>query len=594
MTMTQLLGRRPGGRASGGSRCRPCRFVRPRLEQLEDRRLLSSGLDPTFGNGGVVLRLDNNSSTTREVASQAILQPDGKIVVTADIQTLPVTGGMNDSMLVERFNADGSLDTTFGLGGMVSLSVPGFQTVLLGSSTIEPDGKIVVTGQAGLPGSPSELVLIRLNGDGSPDTSFGGAGCVALPIDRDVIGYYEFGQVTLLPDGKFLESGPGGLARFNPDGNPDTTFGPGGTGFVSENLGDITGLVVEANGTIVVAAQTPPMAMPLWVTADGQTAPIPKRTGQLYVFGGDGLLENSVVTFGPVSEFTETVTGLLVQSDGRIVLAGTHGTQLFLARYNPDGTPDTSFGTDGTADFNFGTTTTAYPVSVAEAPDGDLIVATAHPPVPFTGNQSVVIAFAANGSVDANFGTNGEVETDFNNPQSGSWASSLFVQPDGNILVDAQIIVPGTDGAVTGFALARLVGNGSDPVSIPPINFLPPINYPPVTRFPTLRFDPVSIPVIGEVGGNASTLAPLTQPAAGSNAAPVLAVANAEKTPALVAPAVTDSALTAQAVRPTLDATSPVGTASTLHPLNLTYFGSGGGASLSIQDAAFASLGDEL
>lgn len=594
--MAQTRGRRLGGRASGGGRGRQSGFFRPQLEILEGRRLLSSGLEPIFGNGGVVLGLDNNPSSSRVIESHAIRQPDGKIVVTADVQSL--TGNMDDGILVERFNADGSLDTTFGQGGMVSLTTPGFRTTILGSSTIESDGKIVVLGRAGFPGYPSEFVLFRLNSDGSLDASLGGSGYMALPINQNVIGYYEFGQAMLLPDGKILEYGSGGLARFNPDGSPDTSFGPGGTGFAAENLGDVTGIAVEANGTIVVTGQTPLRATPFVIVVGEPPPPPPETAGQLYVFSSDGRLENSVVTFGPVPQGSETFSGILIQSDGHIVLSGTHGTQVILARYNPDGTPDTSFGTNGTADFNLGTSA-AYPVALAEAPDGDLIAATARPPVPYAGNQSVLIAFAANGSVDSTFGTNGEVETNFNNPQSGSYVNNLIVQPDGSIVVDAIIFLPGTDGAVTGFALASLVNNGTGQGGTPPVTPPPvapfPVNSPPATNSPTSGLNPAPLPVAGETGGSVSTITPMTPSTAATNAAPALAAANSEKTPAVVAPATPAPTFTAQTPLPTPGATNLVGTTTNLHPLNLIYFGSGGGgAALSIQDAAFVSFGDDL
>src|SRR5437588_872505 len=93
---------------------RPRRPYRPRLEALEDRRLLSAGaLDPTFGNGGIATVPDMYSA--RDVA----VQGDGKVVSIG--WTNNTTGRLFE---IVRTNANGSLDTSFGNGGVVTT---GFQ-----------------------------------------------------------------------------------------------------------------------------------------------------------------------------------------------------------------------------------------------------------------------------------------------------------------------------------------------------------------------------------------------------------------------------------------------------------------------------------
>src|SRR5262249_33105391 len=114
-------GGRRTARAVGGGRRRVSAHFRPGLERLEDRRLLAAGaLDPGFGAGGQVL-----ADFGREVypSSGLAVQPDGKIVVAATVQSDPfagvIAGRSNLDILLARYNADGTLDPTFGDGGRV-------------------------------------------------------------------------------------------------------------------------------------------------------------------------------------------------------------------------------------------------------------------------------------------------------------------------------------------------------------------------------------------------------------------------------------------------------------------------------------------
>jgi uncharacterized delta-60 repeat protein len=212
-------------------------------------RLNSNGtLDSSFGSSGVV----NGSGAGNATVEDAILQPDGKIVLV---------GGANPSynqppldFAVERFNSDGSRDTTFGGGtGYVITSIGGSYD---SASAIVylPGGKLLAAGSTrGTMTSPGALDFVRYNSDGSLDQTFGDGGIL----------YYLLGQnnswpavydMKLLPDGKLLLTGnnaAGGdfLARVNPDGSFDTTFGTNGFVYSGYVRGRMT---IQPDGKIII------------------------------------------------------------------------------------------------------------------------------------------------------------------------------------------------------------------------------------------------------------------------------------------------------------------------------------------------------
>jgi uncharacterized delta-60 repeat protein len=144
------------------------------------------------------------------------LQADGKLLVP----------GYNGEMVVARLNADGSLDSSFGTDGLADTQVAG----LAAAVTVQADGKILLAGGGEQEGSGYDFKIIRLNQDGTLDTSFGNAGVAVLDLtgDRDMAR-----DITVLADGKILVAGQStyfgnpdfSLIRLNPDGTLDTTFG---------------------------------------------------------------------------------------------------------------------------------------------------------------------------------------------------------------------------------------------------------------------------------------------------------------------------------------------------------------------------------
>lgn len=216
---------------------------------------LTGALDPTFGSGGTIITTFAGSSW--DIIWGLVVQPDGKIVAA----------GGYDAFALARYNTDGSLDSTFGSNGTVRTAV-GISQATAYSVALQADGKIVAGGwsvQAGIPAV--QFTLIRYNSDGSLDPSFGSGGISSTPVD----GYSgQIRSIVIQPDGKIVAAGDArvagtydfAFARFNTDGSVDTLFGTNGSTIIAIGTGDDTCFSVrlQSDGKIV-AVGTP--AFPL-------------------------------------------------------------------------------------------------------------------------------------------------------------------------------------------------------------------------------------------------------------------------------------------------------------------------------------------
>jgi uncharacterized delta-60 repeat protein len=207
----------------------------------------NGALDTSFGTGGF---LSSNISS-----AGVVLQPDGKIVLASALYN-PATG--TNSFTTDRFNADGTADSTFGSGGVVTTYLPlggGF-----GGVTIQGDGKIVVSGTEG-GATTNGRYLLRYNPDGSLDATFGTGGTVAV---RPPTGSFRNAQgVAVQADGKIIANGRFldatqnvyfAALRVNPDGSVDTGYGTGGwaTAQVPPSGGP-NAMALEPDGRLLLA-----------------------------------------------------------------------------------------------------------------------------------------------------------------------------------------------------------------------------------------------------------------------------------------------------------------------------------------------------
>src|SRR5678815_5693287 len=224
-------------------------------------RAADGDLDSTFGSAGQVMTDLANST---DIANAVALQADGKLVVVGT--TYRNNDYSEEDFAVVRYNANGTLDTTFGVNGKVTTDFPGLAAVA-SSVVVQPDGKILVAGGAfPLFTYLGDIKLVRYNPNGSLDTGFGSGGIVTTSFAGQ--GRYAF-SVALQPDGKIVMGGTAfvnfssddssntdfAIARYHPNGTPDLSFGIGGkvaTDFDGFN-DDVFAVLVQPDGKIVAA-----------------------------------------------------------------------------------------------------------------------------------------------------------------------------------------------------------------------------------------------------------------------------------------------------------------------------------------------------
>jgi uncharacterized delta-60 repeat protein len=425
---------------------------------------LTGGLDPAFGAAGKVsLSLGPGAPGNGARAQALAIQADGKIVVAGFAwQT-----GTSIDFAVTRSNQDGSLDQSFGTGGKVSTDFFGMEDEAQ-AVAIQQNGKIVVAGRAAIAAVTGgvldfDFALARYNSDGSLDPQFGAGGKVTTHFADG----RNIGQALLLePDGHIVVGGgaPGvngasdfALARYNSSGVLDPSFGTGGkvtTDFVGDN--DVAfALALQPDGKLIAAGE-----------ASGDKSIIGTPLGADFAlarYNANGSLDT---TFGSGGKVTTDFLGaddiassVAFLSSGKIVAAGTVShlslkSDIALAQYNSDGTLDSTFGTVGKALSDLASDDAAFSMKVQ--PDGKLV--TGGLTRPFGGQSDFEVArFNADGSLDATFGIGGRLSTDFLGLDDAAFA--VGIQNDGKIVAAGAATISNGTHTITDFALARYIGS---------------------------------------------------------------------------------------------------------------------------------------
>jgi uncharacterized delta-60 repeat protein len=416
-------------------------------------------LDPAFGNAGRVMT-DFDQST--DIAHAVAMQADGKIVVVGT--TYRNTDYSSEDFAIARYNANGTLDPTFGVNGRVTTDFPGLAAVA-SAVVVQADGKIVVAGGAfPLFTFLGDFRLARYLADGSLDPSFGDGGIVTTHFPGQ--GSYAF-AVALQPDGRIVAAGTDfvdfssdassntdfALARYNADGSPDPGFG--GAGQVTTDFDglddDAFAVLIQPGGKIVAvgSARNP-------VTDYDFAAARYLSNGQLdATFGHAGRVRTD---FG--GGFDRARAAVL-QPDGKIVAAGLAITadgassNFAVVRYATNGALDPSFSGDGRQQIDFGSCCQSAQAVLLQT--GGRIVVAGYPDSESSDSDFLVARLGPNGSLDATFGNAGRVRTSFGKLNGG--ANGAALQPDGKI-VAAGFQASRTPKS-TQFAVARYLGGGS-------------------------------------------------------------------------------------------------------------------------------------
>jgi len=362
-------------------------------------------VDRSFGAGGV---LRTNFPAVGYEVGGSIFQPDGKYIVVGALNR----SGTGRDFYILRFNADGTLDNTFGTGGSTTVSVSTRDDYASGV-TIQPDGKIIVVGITMLEFNYTDFAVVRLNQNGTPDETFGNAGLTTTSTS----GSYEYAtDVIVQSDYKIVVAGRGvasgmtmTVVRYSPNGTLDDTFDGDGIARIQFSTGLSSSSVVriQPDGKILIAgaAAIGDFTYTVFGLARLNSDGTPDNT-----FGDGGKVSIDVAINAAQQSVANDV---LFQPDGKIVAVGytnsglERGYDFALVRLNPDGTPDVSFGNSGKVVTHIPESKDDFAVTVELQTDGKLLVA---------GSSSIssefrnaLIRYRSDGTLDTQFGNNGIV-----------------------------------------------------------------------------------------------------------------------------------------------------------------------------------------
>lgn len=289
------------------------------------RYLPNGTLDPSFGFGGIVI---TDSSLTDDLRA-VVIQPDGKIVVGGN------SGPPNlGQFTVVRYLTNGTLDVTFGFGGIMVTPIEA--TSRVHSLALQPDGKIIAGGSS--IGTTGNFALTRYLSNGFLDTSFGTGGIVITDISGDDlltdIALHSNGKIVAVGITNAGTSGDMVVARYTATGTLDSSFGPAGTGIVIMDFaGTSDGLLavtLQPDQKIVVAGIALLENTLQWILLRYTVCGFLDTT-----FHGTGFVITPILVD---SAFLQL--GLTLQSDGKIVVAGNSGDNsndvFVVARYLND------------------------------------------------------------------------------------------------------------------------------------------------------------------------------------------------------------------------------------------------------------------
>lgn len=391
-------------------------------------------IDVTYGTDGAAMVSLPGIGTDYYLRDGA-LQEDGRYLAVADY--------VGPDMYLFRLTDDGSLDTGFGTDGLVTFS-GGTQTIPQ-RILIQPDGKIVV-GLALLYSSNNHYGVVRFLADGELDTGFGSGGLATfnigplegLPSSADV-----FQNMSLLPTGQIMVIGywwygassnqSVGLIRLNADGSLDTDFGANGVAV--DSLLDLEpfwgrAVTVQDDGKILVLAQlaSSTTANHLVILRYNENAAALDHS-----FGTPGeapglLYEDFDGTPGDGVGYTKGES-ILVQPDGKILVSGRTGSgstlNIFVARFNSNGSRDTDFSTDGFEVFDISPSNGDLPYDLLLQPDWKILVGTSRGLLRLTTSGELDVTFSDDGIANSGLASQTVIATE---------AQSLALQGNGNIV----------------------------------------------------------------------------------------------------------------------------------------------------------------
>ena len=462
-------------------------------------RLNSDGsVDALFGNEGIVIPNLQLPGPSGGISIGGLaLQSDGKIVVGGVDPSSSYPEGYG-SFIVLRLFADGSTDSTFHSSDLnYFTSSSEVNLGLVGATAMSPDGSIIVAGNVSnnfssfQSGYQSGISVFRLQGDssaaatssatpanpsgdvpGDPDPTFAFQGRTLLndpsPVAIPSALTTRVKATTVLPNGQILLAGSIGtvgnngegqfyLERLNSDGTIDTSFGSGG--IVTTSIGPnafATSMLVLSNGQIILGG----------ATDDSATAPTNANFAMVR-YNANGSVDTTFGSNGIViTDFpgNEEIDSMALSLSGQVIAAGAYflypNVGFDVARYNTNGSLDTTFNGNGMLSYNLGETgSNSFPPAIGVQSDSKIVIGS------HTNSEFAVYRFNVNGSIDTSFGnagiatTSGTLSPNVAATSTGAIQGSvtkLVIQGDGKIVAAGQ-----TNQITPPYALVRFNSNGS-------------------------------------------------------------------------------------------------------------------------------------
>lgn len=361
--------------------------------------------DLTFAGTGYV---STSIGTINSMSYGLAVQNDGKIITVGS----SVVNGYSAITLV-RYLTNGLLDNSFGNNGIVVT-----QTGISSSASsviLQNDNKIIAVGRTLINDTTFNFTAIRYNTDGTIDNTFGTAGIAFINAENSAQAY----NIAIQTTGKIIISGYSNfnsntgisLVRLNTNGTPDNSFGTGGISihhFTESPDVEAWAMALDANDNIVTTGMI--------------TDEILGRNKIAVVkFNSDGSLDTGFGTAGITKTSLSNTTddfgnAIDIQTDGKIVIAGTSNNRAVIARYNVNGTLDITFGTGGIIITNFDGTEPAEAYGITVQTDQKIVVVgVSGPNAQNTNGNFCILRLNNDGTFDNTFGTNGKAITDISN-----------------------------------------------------------------------------------------------------------------------------------------------------------------------------------
>jgi uncharacterized delta-60 repeat protein len=374
-------------------------------------------IDRSFGTDGLTV-IDFGASAT---AFGLAIDPGSRVILGG-----VVDGGVTGpDFAAARLTPNGAPDTDFSFDGWTTIAVgSGAANDSTFNTIVQSDGKIVIVGEGpdtDVSGDDSDFKLVRLNVDGTLDTSFSGDGKAYINFDLGGGNTDRALDAVQLANGKLIVVGSAetgadnidfAITRLNVDGSRDTNFASAGRATVAFDLDPVnrddiaSSVAVDAAGNIVVAGAAEKAANSYdfaiaRLTPEGDLDPN---------FGGDGRV---TVPFDIGGSFDDEALELIIAPDGSIFVTGATTDNNFdfaAIKLQPDGTLDPTFGSGGkvTVPFDFGGSNADISYGAALQPDGKLVLA-GLVTISDTGDSDIaLVRFDADGALDDTFGFGGK------------------------------------------------------------------------------------------------------------------------------------------------------------------------------------------